>query len=271
MARGGAEVPHPGLAVAGQQAPARELVARPLADDRAREIADVVLVEDEHGAEPGGGQRLAGAAETVGVQAAEVHALLEVHLHVAGRLQRPIPAVARVHVVGRDGPGRSVPLPSSHRGLPVSLVDGYSTPGPRSQPRPAVRFDPPTAPPRIAARINPPSPSRTLLRVHYPTVGKETSRSHVESEHPNQTYDRGGPGSPGCPRPVGGDGGALRGAPSATSRTEGRRGFPGPLPAVGMGGASRPQALQVGPRGGAGFPGRPRAVGVWGALRGPKR
>src|SRR5215470_2926368 len=50
--RGGAEVPDPGLAVAGQQAPARELVARPLADDGAGEIADVVLVEDEDRAEP---------------------------------------------------------------------------------------------------------------------------------------------------------------------------------------------------------------------------
>ncbi len=50
--RGGAEVPHPRLTVAGEQAPARQLVARPLADHGRGEIADVVLIEDEHGAEP---------------------------------------------------------------------------------------------------------------------------------------------------------------------------------------------------------------------------
>ena len=52
VARGRAEVPHPRLAVAGQKTPARELVARPLADDRSGQIADVVLVENEDGAEP---------------------------------------------------------------------------------------------------------------------------------------------------------------------------------------------------------------------------
>src|SRR5207237_3047717 len=99
------EIPDPRLAGAGQQAPPRELVARPLADDGAREIADVVLIEDEHGAEPGLCQRLPRAAEAIGVEALEIHALLEVHLRVPGRLQRPIPAVARIHVLGADGSG----------------------------------------------------------------------------------------------------------------------------------------------------------------------
>src|SRR3989442_12029436 len=88
--RGRAEVPHPRLAGARQQAPARELVARPLADDRAREIADVVLVEHEDGAEARLRQRLARAAEPIGVQTLEIDALLEVHLRVAGRLQRAV-------------------------------------------------------------------------------------------------------------------------------------------------------------------------------------
>src|SRR5215510_166124 len=58
VTRGRAEIPYPRLAVAGQQAPARELVARPLPDDGAGEIADVVLVEDEDRAEPRPRQRL---------------------------------------------------------------------------------------------------------------------------------------------------------------------------------------------------------------------
>ena len=132
VARGRAEVPHPRLAVAGQQAPARELVARPLADDGAGEIADVVLVEDEHGAEPGGRQRPARAAEAVGVQAPEIHALLEVDLHVAGRLQRTIPAVAGVHVVGRDGSGARLLL-ACHRWPPCRAAILYRGPRTRAQ------------------------------------------------------------------------------------------------------------------------------------------
>jgi hypothetical protein len=100
MARGGAEVPHPGLARAREQRPSRELVARPLADDGAGQIADVVLVEDEHRAQPRACQRLPSPREAVGVQAPEVHALLEIDLHVPRRLQRPIPAMARACVVG---------------------------------------------------------------------------------------------------------------------------------------------------------------------------
>src|SRR5438552_3138520 len=103
--RGRAEVPYPRLAGAAQQAPARELVARPLADDGPGQITDVVLVEHEHGAEPGFRERLTRAAEALGVQALEVHALLEVHLRVAGRLQRTIPARSRIDVIGADGSG----------------------------------------------------------------------------------------------------------------------------------------------------------------------
>ena len=116
VARGRAEVPHPGLAVPGEQAPARELVARPLADDGAREIADVVLVEHEERAEPRPRQRLARAPQAVGVQAAEVDALLEVDLHVSGRLERAVPAMARVHVVRGHGPGSGRVLLPGHWG-----------------------------------------------------------------------------------------------------------------------------------------------------------
>ena len=96
-----AEVPHPGLAVAGEEAPAGELVARPLADDGARDVADVVLVEQRAGrpAPTSASARRVRPRRYV-VQAAEVHPLLEIHLGVAGRLDRPVPAVLRVDRVG---------------------------------------------------------------------------------------------------------------------------------------------------------------------------
>ena len=46
-----AEVPEHRVALARQQHAARALVARPLADVRARDVADVVLVEEQHRAE----------------------------------------------------------------------------------------------------------------------------------------------------------------------------------------------------------------------------
>src|SRR5713101_8414155 len=105
MPRRRAEIPQPGLAVAGEEAPAGELVARPLADHGAGDVADIVLVEQEQGAQPRPGEGPAGAAEAVLVQAAEVHPLLEIHLGVAGRLDRPVPAVLRIDRVGLPGPG----------------------------------------------------------------------------------------------------------------------------------------------------------------------
>src|SRR5437016_6047063 len=96
MAGRRAEVPHPGLPVAGEERPARQLVACPFADHGARDVADVVLVEEEQASQTGAAQRLAHPAEAVGVEAPEVHALLEVDLHVAGGLERPVPAMARV-------------------------------------------------------------------------------------------------------------------------------------------------------------------------------
>ena len=45
------------------------------------------------------------AGEAVAVQAAVVDALLEVDAHGAERGQRPVPAVARVDVLGADGGG----------------------------------------------------------------------------------------------------------------------------------------------------------------------
>ena len=50
-------------------------------------------------------ERGARAREPIIVQAAKVDAFLEVHLRVAGRLQRPIPAMLRIDVVGSDDRG----------------------------------------------------------------------------------------------------------------------------------------------------------------------
>jgi len=41
-------------------------------------------------------------ARRVGVQAAEIHALFEIDLHLAGRLNRAVPAVVRIDVAGQD-------------------------------------------------------------------------------------------------------------------------------------------------------------------------
>src|SRR6185503_18185668 len=78
---------------------ARELVARPLADHGARGIADVVLVEREQRAEARVRERGARAREAVLMQAAEIDALLEIHLRAAGRLERAIPAMLGIDVV----------------------------------------------------------------------------------------------------------------------------------------------------------------------------
>src|SRR5438876_805018 len=89
------------MAAAREQAIADQLASRPLADDRAGDVADVVLVEDEQRAQPRPRQGLARPADPIRVQPAEVHALLEVHLHAARRLDGPVPAVVRVEGVRR--------------------------------------------------------------------------------------------------------------------------------------------------------------------------
>jgi hypothetical protein len=90
------------LAVAGQHREAAHLVARPLADRGAGEIANVVVVEHQQRAELGLLQRLARASEPIPMQAAEIDALLEVDVHHSRRAQRPRPVVARVDVRGAD-------------------------------------------------------------------------------------------------------------------------------------------------------------------------
>ena len=76
--RGGSEVPEVRLAAAGQEGEARHLVAGPLPDVGARDVADVVEVEDQEGAEVRCLERIADALEPVVPQPLGVHTLLPV-------------------------------------------------------------------------------------------------------------------------------------------------------------------------------------------------
>ena len=116
---GRAEVPEDRIGAAlGQQRPAADLVALPLADLGGGEVADVVGVHHQQRAEVGLVQRLAGAGEPVIVQAAVVDALLEVDAHGAEGRQRASPVVARVDVLGADDVGLGRAL-LGHGFLPV--------------------------------------------------------------------------------------------------------------------------------------------------------
>src|SRR5262249_52773026 len=113
---GGAEVPQDRVAIARQQRPAAQLVAFPLADLGRGDVADVVDVEDQQGAELGILQGLLDAAQAIPVQAPVVDALLEIDPHgPQGRKSAP-PVVARVDVLGADFLRLDVDL--VHWGLP---------------------------------------------------------------------------------------------------------------------------------------------------------
>ena len=118
MAHRGAEIPDPGFAVAGQQAPACQLVACPFADHRARDVAHVDLVEHQQRTEFGFRQCVARARESVFVQTTEINALFEINLHAAGRLQRTLPAMPRIRrVVQTVGRRRDTLFRINARGL----------------------------------------------------------------------------------------------------------------------------------------------------------
>src|SRR5437016_9930008 len=99
MLRRRAEVPDVWITVAGQQRVTRQLVARPFADHRARDVTDVVLIEAQQRAEAGMRKRGARPREPIIVEPAKVDPFLEVDLRVARRLQRSIPAVLWIDTV----------------------------------------------------------------------------------------------------------------------------------------------------------------------------
>ena len=85
------EVPDVRAAAARLERVARHLVAGPLADVRARDVADVVEVEQQHRAKVGGVERGPGAAEAVRPEAVGVDPLLPVDGHRSRRRERPHP------------------------------------------------------------------------------------------------------------------------------------------------------------------------------------
>src|SRR4051812_12807675 len=78
MAGGGAEVPENRVGTAQEQCEARVLVPGPFADVRARDVADVVRVEEQQRAESRGLERRLRPVEAVLTQAGEVDPLLPV-------------------------------------------------------------------------------------------------------------------------------------------------------------------------------------------------
>ena len=102
---GRAEVPDVRVAAAGQQRVAGHLVARPLADVGARDVADVVEVEQQDRADLRRRERRAGASQPVGAQSVDVPALLPVDVHRARRSEG-----------------------SGHRSTPVRSIGGSADP-----------------------------------------------------------------------------------------------------------------------------------------------
>ena len=129
-----AEVPQVRLAAAGEEREARHLVARPLPDVGARDVADVVEVEDQQGAQLRCLERLADAVEPVVPQPLGVDALLPVDGlesrgadrsggHLAAPLARSRRAGAScaglcsgTAIVARDSRGLSTPTARGLRG-----------------------------------------------------------------------------------------------------------------------------------------------------------
>src|SRR5438552_2996954 len=103
MPRSRTEIPDPRIACAGEQRISDQFVASPLADDGARDVTDVVLIETQHCTEARVGQRLPRAREPVSMETLEVDALFEIDLSRPASHQRPVPAVRRFEIVFVDG------------------------------------------------------------------------------------------------------------------------------------------------------------------------
>ena len=110
MLRRRAEVPEHRIALAREQHASRALVSRPFPDVRARDVADVVLVEEEHRAERGVPQRRTRLLQPVAPEPGEVDPLLPVDRHRRA---------ARGDVHRRAPPSSSV---SSRRVVVVTLA-----------------------------------------------------------------------------------------------------------------------------------------------------
>src|SRR4029079_933256 len=97
VAGGRAEVPEDGIGPAREEREAGVLVARPLADVRARDVADVGRVEEQDCAEIRSLERRPGTFEPLPAQPRKVDALLPVHCPC--RVGRPDRPAAHAHCV----------------------------------------------------------------------------------------------------------------------------------------------------------------------------
>src|SRR5262245_62094353 len=87
MLRGGAEVPEDRLIILRQQRETADLVLRPGADVRRRDVTDVVHVEAEHGAELRLLEELLDPRKPLPAQPIEIDPLLPIHRHRSVCLQ----------------------------------------------------------------------------------------------------------------------------------------------------------------------------------------
>jgi hypothetical protein len=97
-----AEVPQVGVRVTGKQRVAANLVPAPLPDDTARQVADVVVIKTEQGAEIGLLQRLLRPRNAVPVQAPKVDPLLEIDVGSSGCGDRPVPVPVGLNILRTD-------------------------------------------------------------------------------------------------------------------------------------------------------------------------
>src|SRR3977135_557258 len=111
------------LAIAGQNREATEFVARPLADRRRGDVADIVVVEAQQSAERRIADSLAGASQAISVQTPEIDALLEIDIHDPMSIQAR-PVVVRIDILGLDLEtlGHRRPGRFAARGLAVFLL-----------------------------------------------------------------------------------------------------------------------------------------------------
>ena len=112
VAGGGPEVPEDRVSTAHEQRETRVLVPRPLADVRARDVADVVRVEEEHRPEVRGLERRLGSVEALLAQSREVDTLLPVH--------------GARRVGGADGPASRGHRTTSWSGCSLTVESGVA-------------------------------------------------------------------------------------------------------------------------------------------------
>src|SRR5262245_34811862 len=103
MSRRRTEIPNPWFARSCKKTIADQFVTSPFADDRARDVTDVVLIEAQDRSITRIRQCLPGAGKPVSMEAAELDAFLKIHLSGSGRLKGPVPSVVRFEIVFIDG------------------------------------------------------------------------------------------------------------------------------------------------------------------------